>query len=160
MEDKRTVLDYLEQVFIIFGFTMLIMNIFCFAFGDSAKEFSAMFKLGNQGVPIEIAFQLLCVTALITGVRLVFFTDIFIKKMPIGLRTICMLIAAITIIAAFIIVFHWFPVNMWQPWVMFFICFAISFLGSYFVMIIKQNIENKRMAEALQRLKEKEGNTK
>lgn len=160
MEDKRTVLDYLEQVFIVFGFAMLMMNIFCFAFGDSAKEFSAMFRLGKQGVPIEIAFQLLGVTALIAGVRLVFFTDIFIKKMPIGLRTICMLIAVVVLITAFVIVFHWFPVNMWQPWIMFFICFAICFLGSYFVMIIKQNMENKRMAEALQRLKEREGTTK
>lgn len=85
----------------------------------------------------------------------VFFTDGVIKKMLIWLRTICMLAAIVAIIAAFIIAFHWFPTDMWQPWAMFFLCFGLSFLGSYFVMSIKENTENKKMEEALKRLKEK-----
>ncbi len=156
MKEKSTILDYLAQVLIVFGFMMLVLNVFCLAFGNSAKEFSAMFELGNQGIPVKIAFQFLCVSALNVGVRFLFFTDVIIKKMPIWLRTICMLISVVIIIAVFIIVFHWFPANMWQPWAMFFICFGISFLGSYFVMIIKEKAENRRMEEALQRLKEKE----
>lgn len=160
MEEKKTIFDYLAQVLTVFGFVMLVMNIFCFAFGDSAKGFSSMFELGSRGVPIKIAIQFLAVSALIVGVRILFFTDIFIKKMPVWLRTICMLTIVVIIIAAFIIAFHWFPVNMWQPWVMFMICFVVSFLGSYFVMILKEKVENKQMAEALQRLKEKEGKTK
>lgn len=146
----------MAQVLIVFGFAMLTMNIFCLAFGNSAKGFSSMFALGNQGVPVKIAFQFLCISALITGVRLIFFTDIFIKKMPISLRTICMLTSVVIIIVIFVIAFHWFPANMWQPWAMFFICFGISFLGSYFVMIIREKVENERMEEALWRLKEKE----
>lgn len=146
----------MAQVLIVFGFAMLTMNIFCLAFGNSAKGFSSMFALGNQGVPVKIAFQFLCISALITCVRLIFFTDIFIKKMPISLRTICMLTSVVIIIVIFVIAFHWFPANMWQPWAMFFICFGISFLGSYFVMIIREKVENERMEEALWRLKEKE----
>lgn len=160
MEEKRTILDYLAQVLIVFGFAMLTMNIFCLAFGNSAKGFSSMFALGNQGVPAKIAFQFLCISALITGARFIFFTDIFIKKMPISLRTICMLTSVITIIVIFVIAFHWFPANMWQPWAMFFLCFGISFLGSYVVMSIREKVENQRMEEALQRLKEKEEQTK
>lgn len=57
MEKKKTVFDYLAQVFTTFGFTMLVMNIFCLIFGDSAKEFSAMYELGSQGIPVNIAFQ-------------------------------------------------------------------------------------------------------
>lgn len=157
MEDRRTIFDYLAQVLIIFGFVMLAMNVFCLIFGNSAKEFSAMFALGEEGVPVKIAFQLLIVSALAAGVRFVFFTDIFIKKMPIWLRTICMLATVLMCLVAFIIRLHWFPTNMWQPWVMFFICFGLSFLGSCFVMIVKEKVENKRMDEALKRLKEKEG---
>ena len=156
MKEKSTILDYLAQVLIVFGFMMLVLNVFCLAFGNSAKDFSAMFELGNQGIPVKIAFQFLCVSALNVGIRFIFFTDVIIKKMPIWLRTICMLVSGVIIIAVFIMVFHWFPANMWQPWAMFFICFGISFLGSYFVMIIKEKAENRRMEEALQRLKEKE----
>lgn len=155
MEKKKTVFDYLAQVFTTFGFTMLVMNIFCLIFGDSAKEFSAMYELGSQGIPVNIAFQFFCISILIVSVRFVFFTDGVIKKMPIWLRTICMLAAIVAIIAAFIIAFHWFPTDMWQPWAMFFLCFGLSFLGSYFVMSIKENTENKKMEEALKRLKEK-----
>ena len=159
MEENKTIFDYLAQVLIVFGFTMLTISIFCLAFGESAKDFSAMFALGSKGIPVEIAFQFLGVAFLIVGVRYIFFTDICIKKMPIWLRTICMLAATVIIIAVFIIVFHWFPINMWRPWAMFFICFGISFFGSYLVMVIKERLENKRMEEALQRLKERERKT-
>lgn len=155
MEKKKTVFDYLAQVFTIFGFAMLVMNVFCLVFGDSAKEFSTMYELGSQGIPVNIAFQFFCISILIVSVRFVFFTDSIIKKMPIWLRTICMLAAIVVIIAVFVIVFYWFPTDMWQPWAMFFVCFGLSFLGSYFVMRIKENTENKKMEEALRRLKEK-----
>lgn len=156
MEEKKTIFDYLAQVLVVFGFGMLMLNIFCLAFGNSAKDFSAMFELGNQGIPVEIAFQFLCISALIVGARFIFFTDVLIKKMPVWLRTFCMLTTVVMIIAAFVIVFHWFPANMWQPWAMFFICFGISFLGSYLVTTIKEKTENRRMEEALQRLKKKD----
>ncbi|MDE5818460.1 MAG: hypothetical protein K2I07_03945 [Lachnospiraceae bacterium] len=157
MEEKRNVFDYLGQILIVFGFSMLILNLLCLAFGNEAKDISAMFVLGNRGVPVEIAFQFLCVSALIVGARFVFFTDIVIKNMPLWMRTVCMLITAILIIAAFVVAFRWFPVMMWQPWAMFFVCFGLSFLGSYFVMVIKEKVENKRMEEALRRFKGKEG---
>lgn len=160
MEEKKTLFDYLAQVLAIFGFAMLLLNIFCLAFGSSARDISAMFQLGSQGIPVEIAFQFLCVSVLITGARFVFFTDVFIKKMPLAFRTVCMLAAVVIIIAAFVIVFHWFPANMWQPWAMFFFCFGCSFLGSWLVVEIKEKTENRRMEEALQRLKEKEEKAK
>ena len=145
---------------IVFGFTMLVMNILCLGYGDSAKDFSSMFELGSQGIPVKTAFQFLCVSLLVIGLRIIFFTDMLIKKMTIWLRTICMLVSVVIVIAVFITMFHWFPVDMWQPWVMFFVCFGISFLGSYFVMVLKEKAENRRMEEALQRLKEKEKSRK
>ena len=158
MEEKKTIFDYLAQVMIIFGFTMLVLNIFCLIFGNAAKDISAIFELGDQGIPVEISLQFLCVSALVTGGRFVFFTDVIIRKMSIWLRTICMLTFVVMIIAVFVIIFDWFPVNMWQSWAMFFVCFGLSFLGSCLVVTVKEKVENKRMEEALRRLKEKEGN--
>lgn len=160
MEEKRTVFDYLAQVLIVFGFAVLTLNVFCLVFGNSAKEFSAMFALGDRGIPAQIVFQFLGVSVLLVGVRFLFFTDIVIKKMPIWLRTVCMLIVIVMIIAAFVIAFDWFPADMWQPWAMFFVCFILSFLGSYLVMIVRAKLENNRMDEALRRLKEMEEKTK
>jgi len=159
MEDRKTIFNYLTQMMVVFGLSMLILNIFCLAFGNSAKGCSAMFALGNQGVPAEIAFEFLGVSILITGIRFLFFTDIWIKKMPVWARTICMSFSVILVIAAFIVRFGWFPIDMWQPWAMFFICFGVSFAASFLVMSVKERVENRKMEEALQRLKEKE-NTK
>ncbi len=156
MEERKTIFDYLSQIMVVFGLSMLIMNIFCLAFGNSAKGFSTMFKLGNQGVPVETAFEFLCVSALITGIRFLFFTDIWIKKMPLWARTICMLSSIVIVIAVFIIIFGWFPIDMWVPWAMFFICFGFSFAISCFVMTIKEKAENRKMKDALERLLEKE----
>ena len=156
MEEKKTIFDYLGQVMIIFGFTMVVLNIFCLLFGDAAQDISSIFELGSRGISAETAFQFLGVSVLLTGVRVLFFTDILIRKMPIWLRTVCMLTAAVMIIAVFAAVFQWFPVNMWKPWAMFFLCFGLSFLGSRFVVTLKEKVENKRMEEALRRLKEKD----
>ncbi|MDE7231590.1 MAG: hypothetical protein K2N37_00735 [Lachnospiraceae bacterium] len=49
---------------------------------------------------------------------------------------------------------------MWQPWAMFFICFLLSFLGSWFVMTVREKVENDRMDQALQRLKGMEDKNK
>lgn len=156
MEEKKTIFDYLAQVMVVFGFSMLVMNVFCLIFGNSAKDFSAMFALGSGGIPVKVVFQFLCISVLLVGIRFVFFTDILIKKMPVWLRTVCMLTMVLVMISVFIIMFRWFPVTMWQPWAMFFICFGLSFVGSSFVMIIKEKAEDRKMEEALRRLKEKE----
>lgn len=156
MEEKRNIFTYLAQVMIVFGFAMLVLNIFCLIFGDSAKDFSAMFELGNRGIPVEIAFQFLVVSILIVGARFLFFTDFVIKVMPVWLRTVCMLATVVLLIASFVAVFGWFPVDMWQAWAMFLFSFGLSFLGSYLVMVVRERVENRRMDEALRRLKEKE----
>lgn len=159
MEEKRTLLDYLAQVLTIFGFAMAVMNFFCLILGDTAVGVSALFALGSRGLPAEICFQFLGVSALLVGARFLFFTDVLIRKMPIWLRTVCLLTVVVAVIAAFVAVFGWFPVDKWQPWAMFFVCFGISFAGSYFVMAVKEKGENRRMEEALQRLKEEGGKT-
>lgn len=76
--------------------------------------------------------------------------------MPIWLRTLCMLVSVVLIMTAFIAAFQWFPIGMWQPWAMFFLCFGISFLVSCLVMALKEKAENKQMEEALRLLKEEE----
>lgn len=156
MDEKKTVFNFLSEVMVIFGFSLFVLNIFCLIFGNSAKDISTMFELGNQGVPVKIAFQFFIIAILTAGGRMLFFTDIIIKRMAIWVRTVCMLTIIIVIIIFFIITFHWFPVNMWQPWLMFFICFGVSFLCSYFMMVLKEKVENKQLEEALYRLKEKE----
>lgn len=156
MEKKRTIFDYMGQVFMIFGITMVVLNIFCILFGESAKDYSQMFSLGNQGLSVQTALQFFLVSICITTLRFLFFTDLLLKRMSILWRTVLMVLAVVIVIGVFIVVCGWFPVNMWMPWLLFFLSFGISFGISMAVTIWKERIENRKMAEALERLKEEE----
>lgn len=156
MDENKGIFDYLTQVMVVFGFSMLVLNIFCIVFGDSAQGLSSMFAMGSQGLPVEMAFQYLGISALIVGIRFLFFTDRLIKNMTIPLRTVCMLGSVLLITVAFIIRFQWFPADMWQAWAMFLLCFIVCFICSYFMMLLKEKTENRKLNEALSKLKEKE----
>lgn len=155
MDERKNIFDYLGQVFCIFGITMAIMAVFCLIFGEEAQEFSTMFALGNKGLPVETMGQFLGVTALIVGLRFIFFTDVLIKSMSIRMRTVSMLTGVVMVIGVFVCFFGWFPVDMWQAWLMFFGCFGISFVISVLVISWKAKLENRRMEEGLKRIKDK-----
>ena len=154
MEKKPTVFDYLSQVFMIFGITILLLNIFCLIFGETAREFSAIFALGSEGLSVETMLQFLLAIAITITFRFIFMTDLIIKKMPLSARVITVFAAAFLNIVVFVIVCGWFPVNNLLAWIMFIISFAVSCTLSTLVSILWEKTENKRLAEALDKLKE------
>lgn len=156
MEAKKTIFDYIGQVFLIYGVTILILNVFCLLFGDSATDVSTMFALGSSGLSVQTMLQFFGVAICIVFLRFLFFTDVIIKKMPVVIRTVSMVTSVVIVIAVFIWAFRWFPVNMWQTWAMFFLCFGVSFAISMAVTTLKERMENRKMEEALARIKREE----
>ena len=156
MEERKTIFDYIGQIFMIFGITICILNVFCVLFGEDAKEYSTMFSLGKEGLAVPIMLQFLLVSACTVANRFLFFTETFIKNMTVPLRTVWMIVVEVAMMAVFIIIFGWFPTDMWLPWVMFLLCFGICFMISLAVTVIKTRVENRKMEEALARLKRQE----
>lgn len=155
MEERKNIFDFLEQVFIQFGITMAILCILCRLFGESARGISTMFRMGKEGIGLDTMFQFFLANGLITIAKMVFFTDVLIKNGSIVVRTIGMLGSVIGIIAVFAAGFGWFPVNMWEPWVMFFLCLGICFAVSTGVVYCREKLENRKMEEALKYLQNK-----
>lgn len=153
MEERKTIFDYLEQIFLEFGISVAALCVLCLLFGESAQEISSMFSFGSGGLSVSTLLQFLLLSGLLTVIRGIFFTDGIIKKMSEVWRTIWMLFFTVLMIGIFVLLFRWFPANQWLPWVMFFLCFAISFVTSVAVVHCKEKMENKRMEEALQNLK-------
>lgn len=156
MEERRTFWDYLTQLFAVFGITMIILTVFCLIVGENAEGYSSIFQLGKQGIACSTMLQFLATSALITGIRYIFFTDRLIKQMPVTLRIVCMVLSIIVLIGVFSYLFSWFPVDEWLPWVCFLVCFAICATISTLVSLAKEKAENKALAEALKRMKEKQ----
>lgn len=158
MEDRKTLFDYAGQVFIIFGFSIVVLNLFCTLVGEYAQDVSSIYSMGKEGLSTATMMQFLGVSVCITGLRFLFFTDKVIREMSITVRTVSMLLSIIGLIVVCAFMFEWFPVDMWQPWAGFLITFALCFTGSMCVTRMKEKTENRKMEEALQRLKEQDGN--
>lgn len=155
MEERKTFFDYLMQTFTIFGITLLILNVLCLTAGEDAANYSSIFQLGRRGIACSTTFQFLATSILITGIRYVFFTDRLIKRMSVTLRTVCMVLTVIALVGTFSFLFSWFPVDEWLPWLCFLASFAVCFVIGTLVSLLKEKAENKALAEALERMKEK-----
>ncbi len=154
MEKEKTIFDYISQVFVIFGATVLILNMFCLLFGKDAKELSTLFSLGNQGLSVATMLQFLAMSVFITIWRFLFFTDKVIKDLSLALRTAGMFTAVVLTIIVFVLLFSWFPLGDWKAWLGFGVSFVISVAISLGLSTLKEKTEEEKMAKALERLKE------
>uniref|UniRef100_UPI004056D24F hypothetical protein n=1 Tax=Acetatifactor sp. TaxID=1872090 RepID=UPI004056D24F len=153
MKKKDTVFDYLIQIFMIYGVTILCMCLLTIMFGEKAKEVSTIFSMGAAGIGIETLMQFFFLSVMIATLRFVLFTDGLIKRIPLVVRVMLMFACVIALIVFMVIWFGWFPVNMWKAWVGFFACFIVCAVISTLISYVKEKQENKKMEEALNNLK-------
>ena len=156
MEERKHLLDYLTQVFTIFGITIFVIGIICTLLGEEAAGESTMFRLGSGGIPVETVFQYLLTSICVTALRFVFFTDVLLKKMSVTGRTVGMLAAVIVLIGVFSCLFGWCPVDEAEGWIAFLICFGICFVISAAVSAYRERVENRRLKDGLENLKKKQ----
>lgn len=154
MEGKKSILDYMAQVLIIFGFAMICMLCFVLVFGESAKEYSPLFELEKRGITITVMAQFLLLSILVVFWQFLFNIDKIVNRLSDIVRSVAMVLSVFFTTMFFIVLFDWFPLHMWEPWVMFLLCFLISGAGSAFLSIMKNKLENKKLEEGLNRLKD------
>lgn len=153
MEKRYTIFDLLGQTIFIFGITVICLSIFVVLFGAQAGDVSTIFLLEDKGLSVATLGQFLLMSALITVLRFVFFTDYIIKGWPLFLRTICMFVLVVIMIAVFAAVCGWFPVKEAKSWIMFFVSFFICCSVSVTLSVWKERKENEQLQEALERMK-------
>lgn len=153
MEDRKTLFHYIGDIFTTFGITIFILNLLCLIFGEEAKGYSPLFDFGREGLRCYTMLEFLLASAFTVFLRFLFFTDTIIKNMTIMMRTVCMVASELGVIAVFIFVCGWFPVDEWLPWGMFFLSFAVCFVVSAACAAFNERMENRKMQEALERAK-------
>lgn len=156
MDKNFGLLKFLSHVFMIYGVTTGLLNLFCVLFGAAAREMSTIFSLGSAGVGVSTSIRFLILIVLILGLRVVFMTDKLIRKMPLAARIVALFASAFTVTILFIFGFHWFPADLPLAWIMFIVCFVISCAVSTAVSVLAERQENRRLEEALKRYKEEE----
>lgn len=82
-------------------------------------------------------------------------TEMIIKRMSVVVRIGLMLTMTVCTIVVFVLVFGWFPADMWEPWVLFILSFLLCFAASIGIITLKTRAENKKMEEGLNKIKER-----
>lgn len=150
---KNTIFDYLTHVMVVWSISMLSLCLFCFLFGQEAKGYSSIFALGNAGLSLVTMMQFFALAIITTGLRWIFFTHIFVKRLAIMVRSIFMFMGVIVSVGIFAAVFGWFPVDQIIPWGMFLLSFFVCAAVSVVVSVIKEKTDNRKLQEALERMK-------
>ena len=73
MKRNNTIFSYMEQIFMVFGFTVLCLVVFVRLFGISAQEISTIYELGEVGLTVGTLLQFFLVSVLIVTLRYLFF---------------------------------------------------------------------------------------
>ena len=153
MEDRKTVFEYIAQLFATYGIMVVIFIVINHFVGDEARRVSTLFTLGSSGLSSAMLIQLLLLAVIITAAQNVFLSDILIKNMALIVRNILFFVTVMIAIAVFVILFGWFPVNEAGAWIGFLISFAVCTTVSAVFMRLEERVENKKMQEALNKLK-------
>lgn len=156
MEERKHLLMYVEQVFMILGISLLVTTATCAIVGEEAREYSTMFALGSGGIPVNTVWEYLLSSVCVTALRFVFFTDALIKRWSVAARTIGMVGVVIVLVGVLAYVFGWFPVDDPKCWLACLVSFGVCFALSAVLSVKKEQMENRQLEAALRQMKETE----
>ena len=97
--------------------------------------------------------QLFLMGVITTIAQNIFLTDLLIKNMSLIVRHILFFMTLMVAIIIFAVCFGWFPLNDPAAWIGFIVSFSVCSVMSAFIMRLEEKAENKKMQEALNRLK-------
>ncbi|MBR3464745.1 MAG: DUF3021 family protein [Clostridiales bacterium] len=153
MDDNKNIFDYIKQLFTSFGIVVLLFIAINIIIGNEASSVSSLFALGAKGLSTATLLQLLFLVLIITVAQNIFLSDLVIKNMALVVRNILFFATIMAAITVFAVVFGWFPLNNVAAWIGFIVSFAFCSVISSVIMRLEENAENKKMQDALNRLK-------
>ena len=153
MEDKKTIFNYISQLFAIYGIVIAIFVAINLIVGNEVGSVSTLFALGSTGLSTKTLIELFVLVVIVTIDDNVFHTDLLIKNMSLIVRNILFFAVILVTIIVFAVVFGWFPLDNVLSWIGFIVSFSVCAVFSAIHMRLEENAENKKMQEALNKLK-------
>ncbi len=156
MKDKLLdIYKFISQVLIIFSVTLLFITFNGIFAGESAREYSTMFSLGSKGIAFDTVLQVLLSSIIVSLINNIFFSEKLFKNMMTLWKSVLMIVTIIIVTVIFVICFEWFPINLIEAWVGFFVSFGGFFLVSTVIMVTKTKREAKKYDELLESYKKR-----
>ncbi len=153
MEEKKSVFAYISKIFATYGVIVAIFILFSLLIGEGTGDYSPLFRLGRAGLTLETLLELLLLAAVVTLVQVLFFTDRWIKNMPILRRNVLFFLTVLAAIVLLIVLFKWFPLSDVTAWIGFLLSFVPCMVAGILIFRLRERAENKRMQNALEKFK-------
>lgn len=144
--------NYLTITAEIFALSLFFVSIFNLAFSGNSEELrqvSELFALCGEGISFAALAELLALSAVISALRVFWFSGRLFKNMLMINRITLMLVSVFFASAVCSVIFGWFPLSMWQAWLGFVLSFAVGTAVSFAVMFIRTRAESRKFQNNL-----------
>ena len=148
MEDKKTIFNYISQLFAIYGIVIAIFVAINLIIGNEAGSVSTLFTLGSTGLSTKTLIELFVLVVIVTIDDNVFHTDLLIKNMSLIVRNILFFAVILVTIIVFAVVFGWFPLDNVLSWIGFIVSFSVCAVFSAILMRLEDGTDRERYYEA------------
>lgn len=145
----------MNKTFFIFGIIVFFLSIESLIVGEGAKSVTTLFLTDDVGLPTFILLQFLGLSFMITCLTEVTMSDHVFKNYSRVKRLSLLVVLCFLTTLVFIVGFKWFIMDSLISWLYFALCFILSFGLSVLLSITNENIENKKLEDALMSYKAK-----
>ena len=149
MEEKKTVFDFIGDLFATYGIIVVIFVVLNMVIGDAASVFSSLFEYGSLAFSTDTLLQLLALALIICMSRNILLTDRWIGQMSMIVRNAVFFLVITVAIVLFVIMFKWFPITDIKAWIGFLVSFALCSSLAVVISVLRENAENRKMIRAL-----------
>lgn len=146
---------FIESLLQIFAVMILIFAIATALIGKESEKFPNLFLLENEGIAVQTLFQLFAFSFLICALRFIFFTDVFLKKTGLVLRSVLFFVLTIAVFVIITLIFSWIP-NKLLYWLLVLASYSVSTIISIFVTTLFARKEDEKLNDALAKMKNRQ----
>lgn len=155
-EQKSLSKEFFQNIIKTFAYSVIAISIVGLLIGDAAKEFSNLFSFGSEGLSYPALLQIFICSVVIGCLRTLLLSDLIFKKMMLLWRYVLLLLLTFISTGFLVVLFRWFPVDLWEAWVGFIIAVIACFVIAASCMIIKTKLEDIKYDRLLSNYKAKQ----
>lgn len=139
----KTIFGFISSTIVAFFIAIIVITVTGIFMGDDAKEFSSFYQLGSQGIAYNTILQWLTASFVMAGFGMLLHSEWVCRRLMAFWRYALNVISMIITVVVFSACFNWFPLDIAEAWIVFLICFVISFAISLKLVSIKIKSEGR-----------------
>jgi len=155
-EEKNIFSVFFQHTIVTFAYSIIAMTVTGLILTGYRELHEVLSILGREGLAYQSVAQIFALSAVLGALITLLTSDIILKNVMLLWRCALLLFLALVTCGLFIVIFHWFPLDLWQAWIGFISFFVTFFMIGLGAMIVKTKLEDKRYEKLLSDYKAKQ----